>query len=746
MVQINPKRRWFWLMVFAMPIGAHAQTLLTDEEIALALSLPSKIETVALSDDAPDSTQLLQAWSQATETTPQQTHTQALSFRTSVFARAKARLGLGAPTLRVRFFHKDGAPIKADSALLKNVQVALSGLSADDLTDLISANARVLERAKSAAEAMGYYDAKFAVQFVPQGIDVRVLEVGDAVQVQDLTYQAPPDFAPTNLQVGAPFRHGEFDKAIADIDKQALELGYFDGRWLDRAAEIVLPDNTADVSVAFDGKERYQFGDIVLLSIKDGKVSDDPRHLPIKPELLQKLLTMDTNTPYDGKKVRALQNDLLATNYFNVASVEQVLPFDNQDNQDDASASTLPRPVDTPIQNRQADTRTSQADDLQTLIAQKAYALLQDAPDAPLDPSNKSWLAQLAETISYVFERKQDKPVPIEDTIARISPASVRERKKVPIYVLVSADKPKDMRVGIGYGSDTGTHATLRFDHNLVDKNGTKASVALAVAKDQRRIGVDVTHPLSHPLHDKLLTQFLLTDGRTSATSPKHTTLSAQIGRHWTSEQTQLGTHARYVYERGLVPFAGQKRAPRQAWLVGMDAAWTHARHKFTLAGMAGYGSASCEGCGNGAFFGIDGKGAWSKDNWLVRYQLGVLAQNRVRVPWDLYLKAGGAQSIRGFDKDSIYQDAPMMTRTVASVEYARPIWGDIKLAGFVDAGGVYQGKDFNVKDTHVGVGVGLRYATPIGTLQFDVAKAVLGMPSDDKNKVRLHFFIGAPF
>ena len=76
----------------------------------------------------------------------------------------------------------------------------------------------------------------------------------------------------------------------------------------------------------------------------------------------------------------------------------------------------------------------------------------------------------------------------------------------------------------------------------------------------------------------------------------------------------------------------------------------------------------------------------------------------------------------------------------VGSLEYNREVREGLRAAVFADYGGAFD-KQFT-NPAKLGVGVGLRYASPIGTVRVDVAKGV----ESDKTPIRLHFLIGLPF
>ena len=76
----------------------------------------------------------------------------------------------------------------------------------------------------------------------------------------------------------------------------------------------------------------------------------------------------------------------------------------------------------------------------------------------------------------------------------------------------------------------------------------------------------------------------------------------------------------------------------------------------------------------------------------------------------------------------------------VGSAEYNYEVKEGLRAAIFADVGGAYD-KHFSNK-TNIGAGVGIRWASPVGVVRVDAAKAI----QQDGSPIRLHFLIGLPF
>ena len=72
----------------------------------------------------------------------------------------------------------------------------------------------------------------------------------------------------------------------------------------------------------------------------------------------------------------------------------------------------------------------------------------------------------------------------------------------------------------------------------------------------------------------------------------------------------------------------------------------------------------------------------------------------------------------------------------VGSVEYQYNVTGNWWSAVFIDSGEAVN--DFTRSDFKTGAGAGVRWASPVGPIKFDLA-----LPVSDVDKRRLQFYIG---
>lgn len=724
--------------------------------------------------------------------------------------------------------------IKADNDLqpMNNIKAALDDITVQSIRDFTGAVPRLRQTALNAAKAVGYYDITLRVQRSGEDeIDVIIEKLGEPVRVEDRVIDVrgeggeTPEFQvlETNLppQQGDVFNHGVYKSSKAALEKLGSDYGYFDQYWLNKSVDIILPDNTADVNLVYNTGDRYQFDEVVFFTYdaENNQLTTDPDKLPVKPELLRQLLGFESGDPYYQAKVTKLTNDLSATRYFNTVNVETILPVEAGDNatlgfdRDNRSVSkddendvklttgsaadqadeevgslTAESSLDNDVQvisaeeiapiNFEVDEQTR--DKLQA-IRQKAERLASLPDDRVLDEKSqesKNLLGKISDSISNIAEKifpddsSEDEPLKPEKLAGRTTPEQVKRSKKIPLYVYVASDKPRDAQVGIGYGTDTGVRATAKVDYNLINRDGYQAGFEVAASRINKNATLYASRPWKHPLDDtlnaKLSYEEELIDQGKGNFELSTKTLQAAVLRNIHSESGWDRTYSlRYRMDKldtnlddtkwEDLPVRFKSSSPTQQALLlgygiskldvdnvsnptqgyrqyygieaGTDSALTDTNMAIARAGVRGIYT-----------FGED-----KKHQVLGKLDAGYIwADDFYDVPYKLRFFAGGDQSIRGYDYNSLspiendYLTGGQIL-AVASAEYNYEFKPGFRAALFTDVGNAYDSK-FET-ETKVGVGVGVRWASPIGVVRLDVAAGV----SEESIPVRLHFFIGSP-
>ncbi|MEJ6068708.1 outer membrane protein assembly factor, partial [Psychrobacter sp. 16-Bac2893] len=155
--------------------------------------------------------------------------------------------------------------VKADDNVqpIKNIKAALDDTTVQSVVDFTAALPRLRQTALDAAKAVGYYDVTLRLsQPYTDTIDVIIEKLGEPVRVDsrivDIRGVGSEQKEFAELQKDLPPKEGDiFNHRVYKDSKSALEslsntYGYFDQYWLNKSVDIILPDNTADVSLVYN--------------------------------------------------------------------------------------------------------------------------------------------------------------------------------------------------------------------------------------------------------------------------------------------------------------------------------------------------------------------------------------------------------------------------------------------------------------------------------------------------------------
>lgn len=723
---------------------------------------------------------------------------------------------------------------KADDDIqpFKNIKAAIDDTTVQSVVDFTAALPRLRQSALDAAKAVGYYDVTLRLrQPNTDTIDVIIEKLGEPVRVDsrivDIRGEGSEQEEFAKLEEDLPPQEGDiFNHRVYKDSKAALEslsdtYGYFDQYWLNKSVDIILPDNTADVSLVYNTGDRYKFDEVVFFTYdqESGTLTRDPEKLPVELSLLKQLVGFEEGEPFYRPAVTKFSNDLSATRYFNTVNVETILPPDERTESSTLAFDNTPNSSSTETTDDDFDSNNIEQDeavkaesdaeryatsgetvnpadiaaiefeaDEETLsklqaIRQKAERLSRLPDDRVLDEKDQkatSILGKISDSISNVAQ----KIFPDEENIladenfvpptlaGRKTPQDVLENKKVPLYVFVSANKPRDAQVGLGYGTDTGVRATAKIDYNLINRKGYQAGAETEVSRITKNVAVYGSRPWKHPLNDKLDARLTyeeeVIDQGEGNFDLSTKTLKAALARNIRRENGWDRSYSvRYrldeletgVDEEELdnLPVRFTSSKPTQhALLFGYGMSKTDVdnaanptrgfRQYYALeAGSESLLSDTDMAILRAGVSGLYSFGADDKHQVLGSLNTGYIwADDFYEVPYKLRFFAGGDQSIRGYDYESLspiekgYLTGGQIL-AVGSAEYNYEFRPGFRGAVFTDVGNAYD-KDFET-DTKVGVGVGIRWASPVGVVRVDVAAGV----TEDSIPVRLHLFIGSP-
>lgn len=304
---------------------------------------------------------------------------------------------------------------------------------------------------------------------------------------------------------------------------------------------------------------------------------------------------------------------------------------------------------------------------------------------------------------------------------------------RVPVEVELHEQPLKKLEFGLTYDTDVGFGTRIAYDHNNLFGTGLTGSSVLNWDNSRQSLSFGISLPRSadgyvHTLSTSIKrtdVQGLVTESEDVGVWRTHArgTDESRLGLEYLQEsQHVVGENSQNSH--ALLPTVGWTRRavdnllrPRSGYL--LDG---------TLSGTVGSWLSST------TFVRVYGRAAgyWSPwpqfGTWLARIELGqVWAGNVDNVPASQLFRAGGTNSVRGYDYQSLglagANNAVVGGRVLATatLEYQIPLTGDWALALFSDAGNAVDSwRDFHAKRSY---GVGVRWFSPVAPLSFDLAK-----------------------
>jgi len=350
--------------------------------------------------------------------------------------------------------------------------------------------------------------------------------------------------------------------------------------------------------------------------------------------------------------------------------------------------------------------------------------------------------------------------------------AQAREEKEIPVIVTLNADKKNSAEVGLGYGTDTGTRLRGQYRRAIVNKRGHSFDANLELSGIRQSIDGRYNIPYKHPLNDYisivggyereerddvaqgdgLLIESAVIGADRYIKNPRGSWQHTYGVRYRLDQLTQDGTvNADDIPDAFLVSTA----ETQESLLFGYEVARTTSDRRVNP--TKGFRQTYKIELGSEALL-SDADMAIANAGWRFIYSLGenadhqfvgradagyIFTEDFTKVPYNLRYFTGGDQSIRGFDYKSLSPEIDGFkvggqALAIGSLEYNYQFREGWRAAVFADAGNAYD-KDFS-NPTEYGVGLGVRWASPIGPIRIDVASGI----SDDNHPIRVHFFIGS--
>ena len=644
--------------------------------------------------------------------------------------------------------------------LSANIKAKLSSFTQESFADFPSALPQLRTLSNQAAQAVGFYNAEFKFEKLNDS-RVRVHVVPNppvAIKQQNIEFTGEGQYEAQFQVIGVlpdqevdddVFNHGLYEQTKKRITDAASDNGYFDSYWRLHDVKVAQPQNTADINLRYETGERYKLGNVEF------RMSDPNKEFPLDMDILQSMVTWQDNADYTFWRVNGLANNLTNSRYFNYTLVDTIRP--------DPVEHPLELPPD--IQALVDQQKLSIYD--ATVVDQKRMVSSQEVTQSVV---NETEFAGTEEGTSNdklrMLQVQQEDKQSEEERLKQ----QARIDKKIPVIVTLNADRLNSAEVGAGFGTDTGVRLRGQYRRAIVNKRGHSFDANLELSQIRQAIDGRYNIPYNHPLNDyiKKVKSYEREERNNVAQGGGLMIESAVAGvdrvikKPMGSWQHTFGLRYRLdrLTEDGTV-FLTKPDAfiangnEQQSLLLGYEVSRTDSNRRvnpskgFRQIYKIELGSESLLSDADLAILNAGWRFIYSlgeNDNhqFVGRSDLGyIFTEDFNKVPYNLRYFSGGDQSLRGFDYKSLSPQIEGFkiggqALAVGSLEYNYQFKEGWRAAVFSDFGNAYD-KDFS-NDTEYSVGLGVRWASPIGPIRIDVASGI----SDEKHPIRLHFFIGS--
>jgi translocation and assembly module TamA len=324
------------------------------------------------------------------------------------------------------------------------------------------------------------------------------------------------------------------------------------------------------------------------------------------------------------------------------------------------------------------------------------------------------------------------------------------QAETIPVEVRLTTRKPRTFGIGLGYSTDVGPRGRFDWTRHWRNPEGHSYGVETEWSEPRQNAGLWYDMPGDKPLTDKLRLAGGYQYEELADTDSLSRLLTAGPEWHsrrpggwqrvlslkWQHEQYRLGDDE--GISNLLMPGIGysflnsdNRLDPNRGFRVQFEI--SGAQEGLLSDASAVHGEAMFKALVT----------LLDKHRLLGRVQFGgTLTDDYTSVPPSLRFFAGGDQSVRGYDYQSLSPTNNLGDRIggrymlAASAEYQYSLTPTWRLATFIDQGNAFSSLEFPSLMT--GVGLGIRWVSPVGPLRLDLAT-----PLDGDKGFRLHFSMG---
>lgn len=344
-------------------------------------------------------------------------------------------------------------------------------------------------------------------------------------------------------------------------------------------------------------------------------------------------------------------------------------------------------------------------------------------------------------------------------------PAPDAHNNNIPIIVRTIAKPANNYNGSIGFGTDTGPRASFGFARKRSSHHGHQFNMKIMGSKIRKKANFDYSFLGNNPVVDKYHFGLTAAEERIKKRYSKNAIFYLQKSKEYTNKQqiwklnfltedfrlfpTDAKQHAKFLFPSLNLTWTtyNQQNNENNSELVFGNKLDINSKAASKVLGSA-----------NLLQITINNKLVQPliyDISYILKGTLGFTAINNAnKLPLSLRFFAGGDYSVRGFSYESLgptvkdaegnHQVIGAKNLITASLEIEKPVYNQISLAYFIDAGNAINKLNHLKNNIALASGIGVIYKTPIGSVRAYVAKPIKLVDNRNKKTLRFHLTFDA--
>jgi len=349
---------------------------------------------------------------------------------------------------------------------------------------------------------------------------------------------------------------------------------------------------------------------------------------------------------------------------------------------------------------------------------------------------------QLAKTHNALSNSGYFKTVDIRPDTGNI------DRQHVPVNVNLYPNKIHHYGFGIGFDTDIGPLLSATYKNRRLNRRGHFLNANIDLAPVLSTADIEYSVPLENPVSDVFSFGGGLKREDTDSYKSLSTKISARLKHVFESgwKQTLFIDSIYEDFTAGATSNRVLLLVPGGSWLrsVSDNTLRPTRGHRVELNLAGSYKNPLSEvSFAQGSLLAVWMQPMPWKGRFIARTeQGGTLVDQFDKLPTSYRFYAGGMNSIRGYaykelgPKDDLGNVAGGKFLSVFSAEYEQTVLDNWGAAAFIDSGNAYNLEDITIK---TGVGLGVRWYSPIGLVRLDFAIPL----NESDSSFQIHFAAG---